>query len=71
VTAVKIVFSSSADSGYSASATTDTDGAFSVAQVPVGTVELRVFSPDGKLAVSGKGVLKAAGDVLTLPIQLP
>jgi hypothetical protein len=71
VPAVKIVFSSGADSSYAASATTDSDGTFSVAQVPVGSVELRVFGPDGKLAVSGKGELKAAGDVLTLPIQLP
>jgi hypothetical protein len=71
VAAAKVVLSSSTDSGYTASAATDVDGAFAIGQVPVGTVEVRVFSSDGALAISGKGELKTAGEVLSLPIQIP
>ena len=71
VAAARIQFSSGADSSYSDKAITDAQGTFSVSGVPVGVVELKVFDPQGKLAVTGKSELKAAGEVLTLPIQLP
>ncbi len=71
VASAKVVLSSSSDSSYTSSATTDIQGAFSIAEVPTGTVEVRVFRADGKLAVSGKGELKVPGQVLSLPIQIP
>ena len=71
VAAVKIMLSSGAVSSFTATVTTDARGEFSVAAVPVGTVDVRVFDGGGNLAVTGNAELTTAGQILSLPIHLP
>lgn len=64
-----VVLSSSGNSGYTAKATTDANGNFTVAGAPVGTVEAKAYDAQGAFLVSGAAILSKAGDVISLPLN--
>ena len=64
-----VVLSSSGSSSYTAKATTDANGNFTVGDAPVGTVEAKAYDSQGVFLVSGAGVLSNAGDVITLSLS--
>ena len=67
----RVVISSSAESSYTASATTDAEGAFTFSNAPVGEVELKVYNSQDTLLVTGKDVLKAEGETITVLLKVP
>lgn len=64
-----VVLSSSGNSGYTAKATTDASGNFTVSDAPVGSIEAKAYDPQGVFLASGTGVLTKAGDVISLPLS--
>lgn len=70
VVGARVVIGSDGDSSYTASATTGEEGAFNFSNAPVGEIEVRVYSQD-ILLVTGKGVLKVAGETITLVLTVP
>jgi hypothetical protein len=68
VSAAKVVVDSASDSKYTASTTTDADGKFTIADAPVGDVNVRVYQND-KVIVKATGTLKRAGETITLMLR--
>jgi len=64
-----VVLSSSGNSGYTAKATTDANGNFTVCDAPVGTVEAKAYDAQGAFLVSGTAILSKAGDVVSLTLN--
>jgi hypothetical protein len=58
-------------SSFTAAVATDAQGEFTISGVPLGAVEFRVFDTNRTLAATGKAELTAAGQTLTLPVQIP
>lgn len=67
----RVVIRSSGDANYSATSTTDENGTFSFASVPVGTVELKVYDGQSNLLKTVSATLASAGQVLNVAIQVP
>ncbi len=65
----QVTVTSSADSTYQGSAVTDAGGAFSIPDVPLGVVEVRVTGPDDALLATGRGVLGRAGETVAVELQ--
>lgn len=70
VVGARVVIASNSDSSYNAVASTDKDGAFTFSNAPVGEVEVRVYNAQDNVIATGKGVLKAAGETLTLVLTV-
>jgi len=71
IVGARVVIASGSDSSYTASATTDKDGAFGFSDAPLGDVEVKVYNAQGNLITTGKGVLKVAGETITLVLTIP
>jgi Carboxypeptidase regulatory-like domain len=71
IVGARVVISSGADSSYTASTTTDKEGAFTFSNAPVGDLELKVYNAQDTLIATGKGVLKAADEVITVVLKVP
>jgi hypothetical protein len=71
VTDARVVVRSSAHSDYEGSGTTDADGEFTIAGVPLGDVEVLVYLATGDLAARGEGVLDEPGEVVHIPLGPP
>lgn len=71
VVGARVVIASGSDSSYSASATTDKEGAFTFSNAPVGEVEVKVYDSQQNLIATGKGVLKLAGEIITVVLKAP
>ena len=69
VVGARVVIASSSDSSYTASATTDKDGAFNFSNAPLGDVEVKVYNAQDSLIATGKGVLKVAGETITMALR--
>ncbi len=69
VVAARVVIDSAADSSYTASTTTDQDGAFTISDAPVGGIAVRVYDSKDRLIASGKATLRHAGETVTLVLQ--
>ena len=71
VVGARVVIGSHTDSSYTASTTTDKEGAFTFSNAPVGELELKVYNSQDTLIASGKGVLTAAGETITVVLKVP
>ena len=71
VVGARVVIASGSDSSYTASATTNNEGGFTFSNAPVGEVEVKVYNPQDNLIATGKGVLKVAGETITLVLRVP
>ena len=71
IAGARVTISSGAVSSYSATTTTDREGAFNFSSTPLGEVEVRVYDSQDNLMVSGKGALKTAGETITLVLSVP
>jgi hypothetical protein len=71
VAGARVVIASGSDSSYTASATTDKEGTFTFSNAPLGEVEVKVYNSQDNLIATGKGVLKAAGETITLILRAP
>lgn len=69
VVGARVVIASGSDSSYTARATTDNEGAFTFPNAPLGDVEVKVYNAQDNLIASGKGVLKVAGETITLALR--
>lgn len=69
VVGARVVIASGSDSSYTARATTDNEGAFTFPNAPLGDVEVKVYNGQDNLIASGKGVLKVAGETITLVLR--
>ena len=69
VVGARVVIASGTDSSYTARATTDNEGAFTFPNAPLGDVEVRVYNAQDNLIATGKGVLKVAGETITLVLR--
>ena len=69
VAGAQVVIESRADSSYSASARTDTDGAFTFSNAPVGEFEVKAYDAANELLASSRGILEQAGDVVILLLE--
>ena len=70
VVAARVVIASASDSSYGASASSDTDGAFTFSAVPLGKVQLKVYDAQDNLLVSGTGVLDFADQIITVTLNV-
>ena len=71
VASARVVIDSGSDSKYTASAATDRDGRFTIANAPVGAIGVKVYDAQGKVIAQGSGTLTRAGETLTLALQAP
>lgn len=71
VAAVRVVIDSGADSKYTASATTDRDGRFTIASAPVGAISVKVYDAREQVIAQARGTLSRAGETLTLVLHVP
>jgi hypothetical protein len=69
VAEANVVLTSSASSTYQGSALTDTEGGFSVSEVPVGDVEVYVYAPDDALLARGSAAVRYAGESVTVELE--
>lgn len=67
----RVVIRSTGDANYTATSTTDVNGTFSIASVPVGTVEIKVYDTQSNLLKTVSATLASAGQVLNVPIHVP
>lgn len=67
----KISVTTSGDATYTATATTDANGKFSIQGVPLGTVTINVSDTQNNLLKTLNATLASAGQVLNLDIQVP
>jgi hypothetical protein len=67
----RVVIKSSGDANYTATSTTDENGTFSFTNVPVGTVEIKVYDAQSNLLKTVSATLASAGQVLNVAIQIP
>lgn len=70
VAGAQVVIESRADSSYSASARTDTSGAFTFSSVPLGEFEVKAYDAANEVLASSRGIVEQAGDVVTLLLQV-
>lgn len=71
VAAARVEIDSASDSTYTGTATTDRDGNFTFSDAPLGGIAVRVYDADEHVIATGKGVLRHAGEVITLILQAP
>jgi len=71
VAAARVVIGSAAVSKYTASTTTDQDGAFTITDAPVGGIAVKVYDSKQNVIASGKAILRHAGETVTLVLQAP
>jgi len=69
VAAARVVVDSATDSRYTASTTTDQDGAFTIADAPLGGIGVKVYDSKQNVIASGKAILRRAGETVTLVLQ--
>lgn len=69
VAGVKIVLESAADSSFGKTTQTNAEGGFTLADIPLGEIEVKVYDAEGILLVSGKGILERAGETITLVLD--
>jgi hypothetical protein len=69
VSGARVAINSSGSSSYSGSATTDQSGSFAVSEVPVGSIDVKVYDKSGNLLVAGHGTLKGQGSTLSLTLN--
>ena len=67
----RVVISSTGDTNYTGNSTTDENGKFNFASVPVGTIAIKLYDTQSNLLKTVGGTLASAGDVLNLAIQVP
>ena len=67
----RVVLDSSGDATFTATATTDANGQFSVTNVPVGTIGVKIYDAQNNLLKTVSATLDTAGQVLSLNIQIP
>lgn len=67
----RIVISSTGDASYTATSTTDVNGQFSFASVPLGAIEIKVYDAQSNLLKTVSATLASAGQVLNVQIQVP
>ncbi len=67
----RVVISSTGETNYTASSSTDQDGTFSIASVPVGTIEIKVYDAQRNLLTTVSATLAFAGQILNVPIHVP
>lgn len=70
VAGARVVIASGSDSSYTARGTTDNDGNFTFPNAPLGEVEVKVYNAQDNLIATGKGVLKVAGETITLVLRV-
>lgn len=70
VAAARVEIDSVSDSKYTGSTTTDRDGAFTISDVPSGEFNVRVYDAGDHVIASGRGVVRHAGDTVTLALQV-
>jgi hypothetical protein len=71
VVGAKVVLESRSDSSYGATTQTDKEGAFTFTGAPVGGLNVSAYNDKEELLVTGKGELQFAGEVITLPLEVP
>jgi hypothetical protein len=71
VASARVVIDSGSDSKYTASAATDGDGRFTIANAPVGAISVKVYDSKNKVIAQARGTLTRAGETLTLALQAP
>jgi carboxypeptidase family protein len=71
VESARVVVDSGSDSKYSASAATDRNGRFTIANAPLGAIRVKVYDAQNKIIAQGSGTLTQAGETLTLMLQAP
>jgi hypothetical protein len=67
----RVVVASSVSSGYRGATTTDAQGKFSVADVPVGGVTVRVEDARQVVRATATGTLAAAGGSVAIAVRIP
>ena len=67
----RVVISSTGDANYTANSTTDANGIFSIAGVPVGTIQIRVYDSQTHLLKTVSATLDSAGQVINVAIHVP
>jgi hypothetical protein len=67
----RIAVNSSGNANYIASSTTDANGKFSIANVPVGAIEIKVSDAQSNLLKTVSATLASDGQVLNLQINIP
>src|SRR5262249_24507658 len=70
VASVRVVVNSGSDSKYTASATTDRDGRFTIAGAPAGPIGVKVYDAGNPVVAQARGTV-TRGETLTLTIQAP
>jgi hypothetical protein len=71
VSAAKVVVDSATDSKYTATATTDAAGNFTISGAPLGDVAIRVYDAQDKVIAKGTGTLRRPGETITLVLRAP
>ena len=67
----RVVIHSTGDANYTANSVTGQDGTFSIASVPVGTVEIKLYDTQSNLLKTVSTTLSSAGQVVSVAIQVP
>ena len=71
VAATRVEAASRNNSAYTGAATTDADGNFTLTDVPVGNVTLTVINRQERVVARGNGVIREAGETITVQLQTP
>lgn len=66
VAGARITIESAASSSYTAVATTDATGAYSVTGTPLGGIDVKAYDTEGKLLTSSKSTVRTAGQIVTV-----
>jgi hypothetical protein len=71
VASARVEIDSGADSKFSASATTDHEGQFTVPDVPVGPVGIKVYDATSHVLAQTRATVTHAGERVSLVVQVP
>jgi len=66
VAGATVVFSSSARSDFEVRTTSDGEGYFEMAGLPIGRIEVRIYNSDEELIAFGRVLLETAGQTVTV-----
>jgi len=67
----RIVISSTGNANYTATSTTDANGRFSFASVPIGTIGIKVYDTQNNSLKTVGATLDSAGQILNVQIHVP
>jgi hypothetical protein len=70
VAGARVALNSGSDSKYTGAATTSPDGTFTIADAPVGPIDVRVYDDKDKLIATAHAVLRRPGETVTLTLQV-